>query len=79
MCDAFDAMTSDRSYRTALTVEAATSELKKYRGTQFNSEAVDALLGLINREEIDVGATDETEKMVKEIQQIVAKHQSNSD
>ncbi|MCP4144128.1 MAG: HD domain-containing protein [bacterium] len=79
VCDAFDAMTSNRSYRTALTVEAAISELKKYRGTQFNSDAVDALLGLVNRGEIDVGATDETDKMVKEIQQIVAKHQSNSD
>jgi HD-GYP domain-containing protein (c-di-GMP phosphodiesterase class II) len=79
VCDAFDAMTSNRSYRTALTVENAIAELKKYRGTQFNAEVVDALVGLVNRGEIDVSESDQTDKMVQEIQHIVAKHQSSSD
>jgi HD-GYP domain-containing protein (c-di-GMP phosphodiesterase class II) len=33
--DSYDAMTSDRPYRTALSVEIAVSELEKGQGTQF--------------------------------------------
>jgi putative nucleotidyltransferase with HDIG domain len=43
-CDAFHAMTSDRSYRRAMSVEAAEAELRANSGTQFRPDVVDALL-----------------------------------
>lgn len=36
VADAFDAMTSARSYKTALSVEAALAELERCAGTQFD-------------------------------------------
>jgi diguanylate cyclase (GGDEF)-like protein len=42
VCDAFDAMTSDRSYRKAIGVEAALEELKSHAGTQFDAAVVKA-------------------------------------
>ncbi len=36
VADAFDAMTSDRSYRAALSVEQALAELQRCSGTQFD-------------------------------------------
>ena len=42
-------MTSDRSYRKALSDEAAIKELKRCRGSQFDPEAVDAFLTLIEK------------------------------
>jgi HD-GYP domain-containing protein (c-di-GMP phosphodiesterase class II) len=44
VADAFDAMTTTRSYRKALTVEEATAELIRNRGTQFDAEVVDAAI-----------------------------------
>jgi putative nucleotidyltransferase with HDIG domain len=43
-CDAFHAMTSDRSYRKAMSVDAAETELRANAGTQFKPEVVEALL-----------------------------------
>lgn len=44
VADAYDAMTSARSYRPALSHEAAMRELKRCAGTQFDPEIVKALL-----------------------------------
>ncbi|HKQ56936.1 MAG TPA: HD-GYP domain-containing protein [Candidatus Eisenbacteria bacterium] len=44
VADAFDAMTSDRPYRRALSVNAALSELRQGSGTQFDAEVVACLL-----------------------------------
>jgi HD-GYP domain-containing protein (c-di-GMP phosphodiesterase class II) len=38
VADAFDAMTSDRPYRRALTREVAVSELRRWAGIQFDPE-----------------------------------------
>jgi HD-GYP domain-containing protein (c-di-GMP phosphodiesterase class II) len=43
-CDAFNAMTSDRSYREALSQHEAVAELRRGRGTQFDPRVVDALI-----------------------------------
>ena len=43
-CDAFNAMTSDRSYRKALPRDEAVAELRNGRGTQFDPQVVDALI-----------------------------------
>jgi diguanylate cyclase (GGDEF)-like protein len=45
-CDAYDAMTSDRSYRLALTQAEACAELQSHAGTQFDPRVVQALTGL---------------------------------
>src|SRR4030095_13705898 len=44
--DAFDAMTSDRPYRRALSVDSALRELDQGAGTQFDREVVAWLLRL---------------------------------
>jgi putative nucleotidyltransferase with HDIG domain len=44
VADTFDAMTSERSYRKALTKEEACVEVERCRGTQFDPEAADAFL-----------------------------------
>lgn len=44
VCDAFDAMTSDRPYRGALPAEAALEELSCHAGSQFDPEVVEAFL-----------------------------------
>jgi len=47
VCDAFDAMTSQRSYRQAGTVDAALDELKRCGGSQFDPKIVEALRDLV--------------------------------
>jgi HD-GYP domain-containing protein (c-di-GMP phosphodiesterase class II) len=42
VCDAFDAMTSDRSYRQAISVDAALEQLNQHAGTQFDARIVEA-------------------------------------
>jgi HD-GYP domain-containing protein (c-di-GMP phosphodiesterase class II) len=46
-CDAYNAMTTDRSYRKALTPAAAVDELLANRGTQFDPAVVDALVAVL--------------------------------
>jgi HD-GYP domain-containing protein (c-di-GMP phosphodiesterase class II) len=46
-CDAFSAMTTTRSYRKAMSTEAAIAELKACSGTQFDPEVVAVLVELI--------------------------------
>jgi len=49
VADAFDAMTSTRSYRRALTQETAFAELRDGAGTQFNAQCVEALIVAVER------------------------------
>jgi HD-GYP domain-containing protein (c-di-GMP phosphodiesterase class II) len=42
-CDAFNAMTSDRSYRKAMSLDDAIAELRRVSGTQFDPQVVVAL------------------------------------
>jgi putative nucleotidyltransferase with HDIG domain len=44
LADAWDAMTTDRPYSRALTVQEALAEIRRGRGTQFAPEVVDAFL-----------------------------------
>jgi HD-GYP domain-containing protein (c-di-GMP phosphodiesterase class II) len=50
VADAFDAMTSNRSYRDARTIEEAVADLRKWSGTQFDPALVDAFVMALNRE-----------------------------
>jgi HD-GYP domain-containing protein (c-di-GMP phosphodiesterase class II) len=45
-CDAFNAMTTDRPYRAALSLTEALIELRACRGTQFDPDVVDCLVKL---------------------------------
>ena len=51
-CDAYNAMTSDRSYRKALPVSEAVAELRRGSGSQFDPRVVDALLASVERDAI---------------------------
>jgi HD-GYP domain-containing protein (c-di-GMP phosphodiesterase class II) len=47
VADAFDAMTSDRPYREALSVEAAMEQLNRNTGRQFDPQCVEAFAAYI--------------------------------
>ncbi len=49
VADAFDAMTSARSYRMALSQQYALSELRRHSGGQFHPEVVDAFERALNK------------------------------
>jgi putative nucleotidyltransferase with HDIG domain len=46
-CDAFNAMTTDRSYRKALPLAVAVQEMRDNAGTQFDPAVVTALLAVV--------------------------------
>ena len=48
-CDAYTAMTTDRSYRKALSQDEAVAELRRSSGTQFHPDVVEALVAVADR------------------------------
>ena len=52
-CDAYNAMTSDRSYRKAMPVSEAVTELRRGSGTQFDPRVVAALLAALERSALE--------------------------
>jgi putative nucleotidyltransferase with HDIG domain len=55
-CDAFNAMTTDRSYRAAMSLDEAIAELQANAGTQFSPAVVDALMRVLTADPLAVGA-----------------------
>ena len=55
VADAFDAMTSERAYRSAMSVREAVSEIKRHAGTQFDPAVVRAFLRVTARELMPMG------------------------
>jgi HD-GYP domain-containing protein (c-di-GMP phosphodiesterase class II) len=51
-CDAYNAMTSDRSYRKALPQETAIAELWADSGTPFDPRVVDALVASLETQSV---------------------------
>jgi two-component system, cell cycle response regulator len=49
VCDSYHAMTNNRSYRKAMSVEVALAELRGGSGSQFDPEVVDAFLRVLVR------------------------------
>ncbi|MGE0041343.1 MAG: HD domain-containing phosphohydrolase [Vicinamibacterales bacterium] len=49
VADAFDALTNDRPYRRAVSVNEALHEIAKQRAVQFDADIVDALLSVVPR------------------------------
>jgi HD-GYP domain-containing protein (c-di-GMP phosphodiesterase class II) len=54
VCDAFDAMTTTRPYRAAMSDADALSELRRCAGHQFDPRIVDAFESVISREPADL-------------------------
>ncbi|MDK2794270.1 MAG: hypothetical protein PWP75_899 [Caldanaerobacter sp.] len=50
VADAFDAMTSDRSYRKGMSIEEAVNEVLRNKGTQFHPEVVDVFISIYMNE-----------------------------
>jgi putative nucleotidyltransferase with HDIG domain len=50
LADAWDAMTTDRPYRAALSIERAAAEVRACRGTQFSPVVVDAFFAAFRRQ-----------------------------
>jgi putative nucleotidyltransferase with HDIG domain len=56
VADVFDSLTTDQSFRPAMTLEAALSELRAGAGTRYSARVVDALLALLDRQELSLAA-----------------------
>jgi len=50
VADAFDAMTSKRTYRNSLPIDVVKNELEKNKGTQFDPKIVDVFIDILNNE-----------------------------
>jgi HD-GYP domain-containing protein (c-di-GMP phosphodiesterase class II) len=59
VCDAFNAMTTDRPYRRGMPTEAAIAELVANAGTQFDPVVVDALIATLGTGEPEDAAREE--------------------
>jgi putative nucleotidyltransferase with HDIG domain len=59
-CDAFNAMTTDRSYRRARSAEEAVAEMRKCAGSQFAPDVVSALVRVVVRSTPDVASAQAT-------------------
>ena len=55
-CDAFNAMTTDRSYRAAMSLGEALAELRANSGSQFDPRVVEALVRVISEDPLAAGA-----------------------
>jgi HD-GYP domain-containing protein (c-di-GMP phosphodiesterase class II) len=55
-CDAFEAMVSDRPYRTAMSEEDALAELRDCTGTQFDPMVVDAFARVLRADRARLSA-----------------------
>ena len=52
--DAFDAMTSDRSYRKGMPKAVATEELRRHSGKQFDPRVVEAFIRVLGQPDMDI-------------------------
>jgi len=67
VADAFDAMTTSRAYRKAITVEEALRELAKNKGTQFNPYIVDIMIDIHKRDKKVIEIILESENYKKQV------------
>lgn len=65
VADSYEAMTSERPYRAALSEETAVEELKKGSGTQFDPLVVDAFIRILERG-IDLEAKPEESQLISD-------------
>lgn len=51
-CDAYSAMTTDRSYRSAMSVREAIAELRAHSGTQFDPAVATRLIEIVEQDQL---------------------------
>jgi HD-GYP domain-containing protein (c-di-GMP phosphodiesterase class II) len=68
VCDAYNAMTTDRPYRPAMSVEEAVAELTSNAGTQFDPAVVSAVTQVVEEGEPEVHASDEMRALLASVQ-----------
>jgi putative nucleotidyltransferase with HDIG domain len=56
VADVLDSLTSDQSYRAAMTVDEALTELRDGAGTRYSRQIVDVLLDLIEHRQLHLAA-----------------------
>lgn len=61
VADSFDAMTTTRSYRGALPLQAAIDEIRRNSGTQFDPEVAAMFLNMIADGRVEVGGLELSE------------------
>ena len=64
VADSFDAMTSPRPYRSALSAKEAIEEIRRGAGTQFDSKVVHAFLSTIDTDKNSPGQASDAEVVV---------------
>lgn len=62
IADSFDAMTSRRTYRNSLPLEAVISEFERCKGTQFDAKLTDIFLDILHHQYDDIKAIQEKYK-----------------
>ncbi|MFP4634963.1 MAG: HD-GYP domain-containing protein [Nitriliruptoraceae bacterium] len=62
LADTFDAMTTDRPYRRALSIDAALEEVERHAGTQFDPELARAWVEIVEERERDGAAMSVVER-----------------
>ena len=69
MADAFDAMSSRRSYRDSLSLDTIISEIEKYKGIQFDPQIADVFLDILKNhyDEIEKIKNDESNNVKIEL------------
>ncbi len=56
VADVFDSLTSNQTYRPAMTLAEALDELRDGAGTRYSARIVETLLALIDREDVKIAA-----------------------
>ena len=69
LCDAVDAMCSNRPYRAALTLEQCLEEVKRFRGSQFEARVVDTFEEMVLEGSFEIIA--QTDGTAQSIQRII--------
>jgi diguanylate cyclase (GGDEF)-like protein len=74
VCDAFEAMTSDRPYKRAMTSEAALAELARCANTQFDARVADVFRSMVEQgeESIPDGERETGEARAGDLDRILA-------
>ncbi len=67
VCDAYNAMTTDRPYRSAMSTEAALQELQANAGTQFDPTLVAALVEVVQDAQPETCAADDMRLLLSEV------------
>jgi HD-GYP domain-containing protein (c-di-GMP phosphodiesterase class II) len=67
-CDAYNAMTTNRPYRSAMSQEDALAELAKHAGTQFDPDIVAALSSVVAEGEPEIRPADQVRALVAQVQ-----------